>query len=329
MAVAEKDVPRIQQVIQTAIRGGASMRAIVNKIEDAFEGLYNPKGFGSRALDIATLTYRIGGRKLLYALNHGLGLPSLRTLRNYMGFTRIMPTIGCISPSEIQHNIEEGVIKTRTAGNKTERRGVSVLMDEVALEEMACHFKHANSVGGLCWKHSHLVGLTLNTWNAAVNIAKCLANDTVHLGKEMSVVAVSLFGESGVYPLLAAPTCKQETAADMEWIFDTILEAWNKHGKAQVGPIWSFATDGDATRRAAGYNKFVKIPLSTASSLYGTLSNMPGLNLFTGEDEITLDFDYKHIFKRTYPINPVMHPLSNKKIRNMHTTSFTDRCRPQ
>lgn len=298
MAVAEKNIPRIQQVIQTALRGGASLRAIINKIEDAYEGLYHPKGFGSRALDIATLTYRIGGRKLLYALNHGLGLPSLRTLRNHMAFTRVMPTIGTITASEIRHNIDEVLIKTRSAANRTQLRGVSVLMDEIALNELACHFKHVNKVGAFCWLHSHLVSLVLHTYDVAVDLAMALSNNTVHLGKEMSVVAVSLFGESGTYPILAAPTCKQETATDMEWIFDTVIKTWKESGEKHVGCIWSFATDGDSTRRAAGYSKFVKNHLPSTSILYGTLSNMPGLNLFTGEDEITLDFDYKHIFKR-------------------------------
>jgi len=42
---------------------------------------------------------------------------------------------------------------------------------------------------------------------------------------------------------------------------------------------------------------FVKTELPKMSKLYGTLSCMPGLNLATGDDEITLDFYYKHIFK--------------------------------
>ena len=36
------------------------------------------------------------------------------------------------------------------------------------------------------------------------------------------------------------------------------------------------------------------------SSLYGTLSNLPGLNLYTSDGGITLDFNYKHIFKREH-----------------------------
>ncbi|KAG2065555.1 hypothetical protein BDR04DRAFT_1032434, partial [Suillus decipiens] len=61
--------------------------------------------------------------------------------------------------------------------------------------------------------------------------------------------------------------------------------------------IWSFVMDGDMTRRAAGHKLFVKNMLAHESPLYGTLINMPGLNLFIGEGLVTLDFNYKHILK--------------------------------
>ncbi|KAJ6631348.1 hypothetical protein B0H10DRAFT_2159722 [Mycena sp. CBHHK59/15] len=220
------------EVVQTAISSGASMHTVARKIEDAIEGVGLPKKFGSRTLDIATVTYRIRGHQLLYALSHGLGLPSLRTLRNHMAFTRIMLTLGTI-------------------------RGVSVLIDEIALEEMAVHFKHANAVGRLCWKHAPLVDIVLRTYDAALNLAHGLSAGTVHLGKEMTVAAVSCFGESD--------------AADMEFIFSTILTSWESF-KDCVGSIWSVATDGDVTRRKAGYNMFIKVPLSTASELLDVAS---------------------------------------------------------
>ncbi|KAG1792504.1 uncharacterized protein HD556DRAFT_1214282, partial [Suillus plorans] len=100
------------------------------------------------------------------------------------------------------------------------------------------------------------------------------------------------------YPLLAAPTCKTEDATDMEKILAHMIQCWSTSGAAvSVGPIWSFATDGDVTHRAAGHRLFLKAPLSEDSPLYGSLINLTGLNLFTGEGEVTLDFDFKHIFK--------------------------------
>ncbi|KAH9940250.1 hypothetical protein B0H21DRAFT_872024, partial [Amylocystis lapponica] len=299
MAIAERDVQRVHVIVQTALRNGASLSRIVTKIEQAYDGLYRPRGQYSECdVDVATLTYRIGGRSLLYSLHHSAGLPSLRTLRKYTAFTRIMPTVGRIKCMEIVHNIREVVLKARGVLGVVPRRGVSVLIDEVALEEAAVHFRHVNSVGGLCWKHSSSVDLVLRTYQSAINLAQALTKGTVHMGKEMTVVAISIFGEKGCYPILAAPTCKQETAADMEMIFESVFQSWEEAGGELVGPIWSIATDGDATRRAAGYKLLVKNPLDSTSNLYGILSNLLGLNLYTGDHDRTLDFDWRHLMKR-------------------------------
>lgn len=81
MAISERDIPRLQQIINVALRNGASIRQIVNKLEDALEGVYHPRGYDTNDLDIATLVYRLSGRQLLFALSHKLAIPSLRTLR--------------------------------------------------------------------------------------------------------------------------------------------------------------------------------------------------------------------------------------------------------
>jgi hypothetical protein len=64
-----------------------------------------------------------------------------------------------------------------------------------------------------------------------------------------------------------------------------------------VGPLWLFATHGDSTRRKAGHRLFVRTKLDESSPLFGILADIPGLNLYTRRDSITLDFDYKHVFK--------------------------------
>jgi hypothetical protein len=77
MAISENDIPRLQQIIKIALDNGASIREVVNKLEDAMEGAYRPGGCGSSDIDIATLVFRLGGRQLLFALNHKLGIPSI------------------------------------------------------------------------------------------------------------------------------------------------------------------------------------------------------------------------------------------------------------
>ncbi|KAJ7244090.1 hypothetical protein C8J57DRAFT_1556077, partial [Mycena rebaudengoi] len=227
-----------------------------------------------------------------------MGLPSLRTLRRHLSFTRITPTIGWISPTDISHNIEEVVLKPRAAAECKELRGVTMMIDEVALEERAVHFRHTNSVGGICWRHSSAVDLVLKTFDGALKLASAIKSGRVHLGKEMTVVAVGLFGERGTFPILALPSCKHVDAEDSRTIYETVSSAWNKVAAGIVGPIWSWATDGDTRRRIAGHHFFVTTPLHRLSPIYGTIAAMVGLNQHTGINDMTLDFDYKHIFKR-------------------------------
>lgn len=161
------------------------------------------------------------------------------------------------------------------------------------------YFPSKNGVGGLCWKHAHIVDPILNTYDSAVQIASKLDSGQVHLEKEMTVIVAHLFGEDETYPLLAAPTCKEEDYSDWERLIDKLIDAWMTNGTDRtVGPLWSFATDGDSTRCKAGHRIFVRTKLDGSSPLFGILADIPGLNLYTGRESITLDFDYKYIFKR-------------------------------
>ncbi|KAJ7839544.1 hypothetical protein B0H14DRAFT_3869681 [Mycena olivaceomarginata] len=281
-AVAGMDIPRLRQLVSVGLRRGSSPAAIVRMMQSALEGVYRPRP-----------------TETLYTVNHSLGLPSLCTLRNHMAFTKVMPTVGTISVSDIIHNIREVVLgPCKAAAIQQPLRGVSFMINEVALEERANHFRHNNSIGGLCWRHSAKVNLQLKTYTDAVKISEKIKAGEVHLGKEMTVVSVSCFGESGTYPILALPTCKFVGPEESKLIYETVTEAWLENTKNEVGMPWSWAMDSKSSCRRAGYNTFVKHKLPSGSPIFGTLASMAGLNIFTGLHSITLDFNYKHIFKR-------------------------------
>ncbi|KAJ7817541.1 hypothetical protein B0H14DRAFT_3741875 [Mycena olivaceomarginata] len=250
------------KLLSAGLRNGAGPQKLINLLGDVISGVvkYNPRpSTESRTVDISLMAYILGGRKL-YALSHGCGLPSLCTLRRHMAFTCVMPTIGIISISDILHNIEEVVFKPRAAAGRTKLRGVNLSIDETALEQCAVHFCHNNQVG-------------------ALKLSEDIKKGTAHLVNELTVVAASCFGEGGTYPILALPSCKGVNADDSQNIYETVIEAWEKSGAAaKVGNIWSWSTDGAMPCRIAGYR-------------------MAGLNLYTGVNQITLDFNYKHIFK--------------------------------
>ncbi|KAJ7058984.1 hypothetical protein C8F01DRAFT_990119 [Mycena amicta] len=297
-AVAQQDVPRLQRLVSVGLRRGASVNQIIRTMQKAVDGVYRPRPtICQKTLDMALLIYRLGGRKLLYAVNQGLDIVSLRTLRNHMSLTRIMPTVGWINMDDIRHNIEEVVLKPLSKGTQAPPlRGVSLQIDEVAMEERASHSSHG--ILGFCWCHSLGLKLSFDTFQDALQLSKLLRTGKAHLGKEMTVVAACCFGGRQTFPILALPTCKQTGPAESKTIYETVIAAWNERAKHIVGPVWSFATDGDASRRKAGFDCFSKIKLAPTSPLFSTLAGMKGMNLFTGIFDITLDSDFKHLFKR-------------------------------
>jgi hypothetical protein len=114
------------------------------------------------------------------------------------------------------------MLKSRT--DITTPRGVSLMINEITLEEMAAHFSKYNKVAGLFWKHSHLIDPVLRTYESAITITQKIHDGKVHLGKELTVIGVACFGEDNLYPILAAPTCKTEDAADMEGVLARAVE---------------------------------------------------------------------------------------------------------
>ncbi|KAI0072081.1 hypothetical protein K474DRAFT_1686804 [Panus rudis PR-1116 ss-1] len=298
MAVATSDVPRLHQLVSQARKAHASVSKIVHLIEDAMSGTYHVRGYSERDHDMSLLSLRLGGRRLLYAFSWYAGIPSLRTLRRHASFTKLMPSFGFPREDEVIHNIQEIFVPKAKALATPDgpalhcTTGVSVLWDEISQEETACYFPHADTVGALCREHSWRVNLQLLTLENAISIARALWNGKVHFGKEASVVAIASFGTRlrGAFPVLVSPTCKTKES--------TVLNAWKSVGANLFGPVWSFASDGDAGRRSMVYDMFMKYTVGPMHRLYQYLGGLPGLNLCTGEDDITADFDWKHEIKR-------------------------------
>ncbi|KAH7921233.1 hypothetical protein BV22DRAFT_1132459 [Leucogyrophana mollusca] len=194
MTVTDLDPPRAGHIIQTHLKHGSSMSAIIDKLGQAVTVNYNPRGFSQNDFLLVLFLFRIGGGRLVFVMHRALGLPSLRALKNNMMFTKITPVIGTITADPILQNIRNVVIMPREKAQHLEIRGVSLSIDETAAEERACHDRKTNSVIGLCWNHSHLVDPVLRTYESALTIKQKLIDGEVHLGKEVSVVAASFFG---------------------------------------------------------------------------------------------------------------------------------------
>ncbi|KAH7925282.1 hypothetical protein BV22DRAFT_1011518 [Leucogyrophana mollusca] len=306
--IASGHIPRVHRLLGQAIKDGAGITAIVAKLEDSLTRThqarrsYQARGYDEEDFNISLLVLRLGGRKLLYALSRYIAIPSIRALQRARISTRIMPSFGTPKLDDILFNIRSVLLPRAAHLDEASpfHSGMSIMWDEVNEEDVACYFPHADCVGGLCREHSDSVNLRLSTFDSAVAIARGLAEGTVHYGKEASVIAVGSFGKAlrGAFPIVVSPTCKRETPSESAELLTKVISGWQEAGEKYFGPIWSFASDGDAGRRAMVYQLFMKHDIDVKHKLYKYLGGLRGLNLCVGDHDITGDFDWKHEIKR-------------------------------
>lgn len=95
-------------------------------------------------------------------------------------------------------------------------------------------------------------------------------------------------------PALISGQCGKETGREHASIIQTTL---NGIAKSNLRTI-SIASDGESRRGEALIYLTFKKQLELSSPIYPILSILPLMNLEVGDDDVTADKDYKHIFKR-------------------------------
>ena len=59
LSLSQNDVPRLYQLLSTALKNGRSINYIVDKVSQAVDGVYHAKGFNEDDIDLAFLVIRI------------------------------------------------------------------------------------------------------------------------------------------------------------------------------------------------------------------------------------------------------------------------------
>ncbi len=106
-----------------------------------------------------------------------------------------------------------------------------------------------------------------------------------------------LSGETRLYSarlILISGSCKRETGSQHATLIKTAYLASHKSKLRTI----SIASDGESQRGEALVHMTFKCQLDPASPIYDMLHPLPLMNLEVGDDDLTADKDYKHIFKR-------------------------------
>lgn len=100
-------------------------------------------------------------------------------------------------------------------------------------------------------------------------------------------------------PFLISGTCKREDVAKHTELFRLVINSFkNSSAIPHNHRLYCVASDGDSKRRCTLVAITHVERLRPSLPIYGLLSPLRLFNTFCGPDELTADFDYKHISKR-------------------------------
>ncbi|PBK67938.1 hypothetical protein ARMSODRAFT_988813 [Armillaria solidipes] len=255
--------------------------------------------------DIQKLVLSFGVPKLAYALSKALCLPSIRSMQAH----NHSPTIrACI-----------GFPLAKGDTQKYERRPMSILIDEIALDERVRYDPDHDAVLGFSRVDAHncdLVGLTESMLFA---MADAVNEKTITKVSEATVAAIAPYNPKYYtpIPLLISGTCKRELDTDQAKWIKLLLHAWDsaEYGRATYGPIFSIASDGDAIHRQALHGICMSNLLSPDDDLFALVGHLLLMNLYCGKDQIMADFDYKHKLKN---LASAIRSISRMLIMDFH-----------
>ncbi|KAK7447683.1 hypothetical protein VKT23_013939 [Stygiomarasmius scandens] len=268
--IATHTVPGLQRIFNNAVRQRWPTNKLFEHVTLASEGKYHAKNYTQNDIDASIIGKELGSIGTVYALNHSpVALPCYRTLQVQDHCSQSAPRAATngVKLSDIMENIDMrlGTQQGESAERITRvRAGRTLSLDEIAAFES-------------------------------------VREGEVHLAREASLGAIHCHCEDGygAKPVFIAPTCKETNWQALLRNIQIVVAAWHmsQYGANCYGPVWSIALDGDSTRRAALYIYCMHKKLAPDDLLHQYLDTLLGLNLNTGQDGITMDFDYKHLFK--------------------------------
>ncbi|KAL1742877.1 hypothetical protein HDZ31DRAFT_65580 [Schizophyllum fasciatum] len=294
--IVDNAPPAVPRILRTSRSHGDGLPGTLRRLEAAASGQYTPRGYSADDIDLGVVLYELGGKGSVYAANHShLATPAIQTIERHRRPFYIRVSVGEPMVREVKANIATTAPLRQSDADiarSLRRMGFSLGLDELTSDGRPVYLPRTDQIGGTCREHSRrLSTLTIGDDIQVIkSAAEAVRNGEVHIGKEFTIAAICPHSRThyGAQPILLSPTCKHGTAMDQE----------SECGEQSAGPIWSIASDGDATRRAALYILCMDRRLDKRSMLYQRLGGLPGLNLYVGEGDVTMDFDFKHIWKR-------------------------------
>ncbi|KAF8962782.1 hypothetical protein BDZ97DRAFT_2020851, partial [Flammula alnicola] len=306
MAISSGDVHRVDRVISIGLRQKKGARGLLASVMAAAQGFYRPKSFTEEEDMRAILIWRLSGNRVAEINHRSQHAPSVSYLRSRSTIPPIVPSPGKPTKEEVRKNVESilqsvlEVIHGRLGLAKFLH--VVLMFDELATEKRIRWDQLTNFFLGICRQHAHKTSLEFINEDDMVELFRAIDDGEVHCAAEATVAALGILSrDHRIYPgrpVLISGDCKRETGEEHAEIIQTVLSAVNSTQEKTKLRVVSLASDGETRRGSAFILHTFKRQLSMESPLYVYLACLVFLNLHVGDDDLTCDKDWKHVFKR-------------------------------
>src|SRR5258705_256374 len=120
--------------------------------------------------------------------------------------------------------------------------------------------------------------------------------------QQATVIAASVLSdvlsEYTAKPFVISGSCKRETVANQERLLRAATTSLQKSQEVNKCQVYCVASDGDSRRHHMLISFTLHKELNETSPLFIILGSLPLFNTMCGLDDLTGDFDWKHVLKR-------------------------------
>eukprot|EP00798_Chlamydomonas_sp_ICE-L_P004754 gene4754-34504_t len=277
VALSDKNVPRLRQLVQVALRQGRGPNFIIEQVSKAAQGVYHAKGWKDDpdAIDLAFLVLKIGGPLLLTAVHKATqNLPCVSWVKANGSPPKFAPYYGIDM---------EGVVKQNIMTNR---------------------------LVGICYEHQDVVAdnLVFNSIEDLQATHSAVCRGEAHLAVEVLVVFAQPYRNASyaAIPILALSSCKRLSSEEQHTILQRVQQVWQQmHSDGHVGMLLNLDTDGQTQRRVSLHKLHSTVDASdpscsdkVAKAVWERMQSMPLMDPLCGAGATTTGFDLKHLLKR-------------------------------
>ncbi|KAJ6489801.1 hypothetical protein C8R45DRAFT_901419 [Mycena sanguinolenta] len=303
LAVSQGNVPRVPSIVANCLEHGDSIFTATEKIYRAAAGAFSDRSYTHIAYQQLYLFLQLGGPAAAELAHRCLGLPSINATKDHIATVPLVASAKAPTRTEMLHNLDVAFpAPLPTAPGSLLGPGFQIMVDEIKVEGRMRWDPRSNMILALCREHTAKFELQFIGMAQAEAVHEGLLAKKIHLASEATVAAVSSFSDvprrNIAHPFIIAPTCKQEKADEQKLILLASRDAVEERATHIGGRLYSISSDGDGKRRNAALAITFNRILDQNGSLFKKLGDLPLFDYHCGRNDIAMDIDFKHLFKR-------------------------------